>query len=146
MEKSSKVKNQDKTAIIYCRAANKKDAERQQMKAEIKAKELNAIVKAVFIDIIPARRQTLLQRILYLFRGRQPLKAAKRKEWPRAISFLKDNHIDYAITQNVDRLSRNYVESRNIAEMVNRFGTEVVFYDLDPESEELVKSFLKQAV
>ena len=146
MEKSSKSKIQNKTAIIYCRAANKQDAKRQQMDAEMKAKELGTVVKAVFIDIIPAQRQTLLRRILYIFRGNRPKKAAKRKAWSRATSFLKDNRIDYAITRNVDRISRNYAEFRNIVEMVNCFGTKVVFYDFDKESEELFKSFLKQAV
>jgi len=42
-----------KTVAIYCRAASKKDAEREQKLARERAKQLNAVVKAVFVDIIP---------------------------------------------------------------------------------------------
>ena len=135
-----------KTAIIYCRAAKKQDAKRQQMTAENKAKELNAVVKAVFIDIIPAQRQTLLQRILYIFRGNQPRKAARRKEWSKAIAYLKAHKTDYAITETLDRLSRNYVELLGIVGTVNDFGTRVAFSDFDSEEDVFGESFLKQTV
>jgi DNA invertase Pin-like site-specific DNA recombinase len=145
-EKSSEVKNQDKTAIVYCRAATKQAAERQLAEAMIKAQQLNAVVEAVFIDIIPARRQTIFRGVIRFFRKNQPKKAAKRKEWSKATAYLNTHKIDYAITQTLDRLSRNYVELQKIVETVNRFGTMVAFSSFDPEGEDLFEPYLKQTV
>ena len=131
MKKSSEAKKLDKTAIIYCRATNKRDAKRQQAIAEAKAKELNAVVMAIFVDIIPAQRQTILRQISSFFRNNQPKKAIRRKEWPKAITHLQTNKTDYAITQSADRLSRNFVEYRAIENEVNGFGTKIVLCDFE---------------
>jgi len=94
-----------KTAIIYCRAATKEEAKRQQAEAEKMAKKLNAVVKAVFIDIIPLRKQTIWRRLVRFFRKNKPLRASKRADWRKAIAYLKEHKTDYTMASGGTKVS-----------------------------------------
>jgi len=119
-----------KTAIIYCRAADMEAAERQQEKAEAKAKTLNAVVQAVFIDINPMQskwKQILWLLLFRFFRNSKPKKASKRAEWRKAMVYLEEQKTNYIITAHPDRISREYTEYRDIMDKINHLGTRITF-------------------
>ena len=118
-----------KTAVIYCRAVSMEYAKRQQEKAEAKADKLNATVVAVFTDIhpiLPRWKQVLLLRFSRFFKNVR-IRAIKRKEWRKAMIYLKEHKTDYVITGNPGRLSRNSTECRKMQEDIKRHDAQVVF-------------------
>jgi len=151
---SKSVTKNHKSAIIYCRAADMEAAKRQQEKAEAKAKNLNAIVQAVFIDINPMqpRWKQILWRLLFrFFRKSRPRKASKQAEWRKAMIYLKEQKTNYIITASPDRISRKYTEYRDIMDKINHLGTRITFsVPLDKKmlkgNEELYVAMLGQKV
>jgi len=117
-----------KTAIIYCRATDINTAKRQQAEAETKVKELNATVKAIFIDIMPIPKQTIWRRFARFFRKNRPKSAGKRAEWRKASTYLKENKIDYVITRRPNRISRNPVEFGKIASDIRGLDTRFAYF------------------
>lgn len=148
-QKAAEVKNKNektaKTAIIYCRAANMKFAKQQQAEAETRAKELNAIVEAVFIDIKatqPKCKQILWLRFMRFFKKGQTKKANKRVEWRNAMSYLRKHITDYVITQCPDRITRDYAEFRRIKDNITGLGTRLAYCTDKQEEEDIDEAFL----
>jgi len=140
-EVKSKNEANPKTAIIYCRAATKEEAKRQQAEAEKRAKELNAVVKAVFIDINPMSKPIVRRRFVRFFIKNQRLKADRQKEWRKATAYLKEHKTDYAITRSPDRISRNTLEFYKIEGNIKRLGTRLVYYTIKLEDMDTFEEF-----
>jgi len=124
---NSKHEPAHKTATIYCRATDIDAAKRQQAEAETKAKKLNAVVEAVFTDIVPIQKQTIWRRLVRFFRKNQPKSAGKRAEWRKVLTYLQENKIDYIITRSPDRISRKPVEFSEIESNINGLGVHLVY-------------------
>jgi len=118
-----------KTAIIYCCATNLEFAERQQKKAEAKAKELSATVEDVFIDIVHAKKYNFLQRVVRRFKYGKLRKIC----WLQATAYLKEHKIDYVIMQKPSRLSRDKKEYQKMVEGIRGCGAYLVFFDVPHE-------------
>ena len=128
MQKTCKANNnKNKTAIIYCRAANKEDAKRQQTISEARAKELNAEVKAVFVDILHMQKQTVWRQFIQILRKHQPQKASSRAGWRETATYYRKHKVGYIITQDPSRFSRIGEEYLEMIEDIKRHGACLVF-------------------
>jgi len=141
-EVKSKNEASQKTAIIYCRAADMETAKRQQVEAETKAKELNATVKAVFIDINPTSKPILRRRFVRYFIKKQRQQTDKHREWRTAMEYLKAHKTDYAITQSSDRIVRGFIEVGEMENSVRQLGARVIYYASTQEDLDTSEAFL----